>query len=240
MNKTEDHRKGHRARLKGKYYETGESALHDYELLEMLLFYSIPRRETKSLAKELIHYFGSLDNLLNADVQQIKNAVSGVGEETAILIKLTADLCKRAHNTRGKEEPITGVKQAAEHFKNLLENEASEKFAVMILDNGNRIQFLGVISDGTVSAAEVDLMKLTKLIAIHQASGIILGHNHPKGLAQVSGADVSTTLMIRDFINQLGVVLLDHIIIGENGAYSMRSDLEFNRYFDTDSNKRRY
>lgn len=230
--------KGHRARLKSKYYENGESALYDYELLETLLFYSIPRRDTKGLAKELINYFGSLDNLLNADVQQIEKAVSGVGEETAILIKLASDLSKRAHSARGKEETVTGVKQAAEHFKNLLENEITEKFAVMILDNSNKIQFLGVISDGTVSAAEVDLMKLTKLIALHQARGIILGHNHPKGPAQASGADVSTTLMIRDFINQLGVMLLDHIIIGSNGAFSMRSDLEFNRYFDTDSNKR--
>lgn len=230
--------KGHRERLRKKYSEKGENALLDYELLELLLFYSIPRRETKSLAKELINHFGSLDNLLNADAKQIETAVSGVGEESAALIKIAADLSKRARSTRGREETVTGVKQAAEHFKNLLENETAEKFAVMILDNSNKIQFLGVVSEGTVSAAEVDLMKLTKLIAIHQASGIILGHNHPNGPAQASGADVSTTLMIRDFINQLGVMLLDHMIIGSNGAYSMRSDLEFNRYFDTDSNKR--
>ena len=226
----DDYKAGHRKRVKEKYSEKGEGAFYDYQLLEMLLFYSIPRRDTKEIAKRLLDKFGSMDNLLNADIKQIIT-VKDVGEETAILIKLVADISKRALDGREKQVAVKSVKQAGEYFQRLLENEPKEKFAVLLFDNGNRVQFGGIIDGGTVGAMDMSMNNLAQLILVHQATGLIIAHNHPKGIAKASGADVSATLTIRDFVRRLGVKLIDHIIIGSNGIYSMRSDLEYNHYF---------
>lgn len=226
----EDNKAGHRDRVKKKYYDKGEGAFYDYELLEMLLFYSIPRKDTKDIAKELLKKFGSLDNLLNSDIQQIIT-VDGVGKETAILIKLTADIYKRALDGREKQITVRNTNQASEYFRKLLENEPKEKFAVILLDNGNKVQYSGVVAEGTFGMAAVSMQKLTQLINYHNATGIIIAHNHPKGIAKASDADINTTLEIRNFMKKIGVVLLDHIIIGSNRSYSMRADPDCKEYF---------
>ena len=226
----DDYKAGHRKRVKEKYAKKGEGAFYDYELLEMLLFYSIPRKDTKEIAKRLLSTFGSMDNLLNADIMQTAT-VEEVGTQTAILIKLVADISKRALDDREKQIAVKGVDQAGEYFRKLLKNEAVEKFAVLLLDNGNRVQFSGIIDGGTGGAMDISMNKLAQLIIVHQATGLIIAHNHPKGIAKASGADVSATLTIRDFVKKIGVKLMDHIIIGSNGVYSMRSDLEYNHYF---------
>ncbi|MCH5317217.1 MAG: RadC family protein [Eubacterium sp.] len=226
----DDYKAGHRKRVKEKYAKKGEGAFYDYELLEMLLFYSIPRKDTKEIAKRLLSTFGSMDNLLNADIMQTAT-VEEVGTQTAILIKLVADISKRALDDREKQIAVKGVDQAGEYFQKLLKNEAVEKFAVLLLDNGNRVQFSGIIDGGTGGAMDISMNKLAQLIIVHQATGLIIAHNHPKGIAKASGADVSATLTIRDFVKKIGVKLMDHIIIGSNGVYSMRSDLEYNHYF---------
>lgn len=222
---------GHRKRVKEKYSKQGEGAFYDYELLEMLLFYSIPRKDTKHIAKALLKKFGSMDNLLNADVLQI-SSVDEVGTETARLIKLVVDINKRALDSREKQTAVTSGKQAGEYFRRLLENEATEKFAVMLMDNGGKIIYSGIISEGTVSMADVSIRKLTNLVLIYGPTSLIIAHNHPRGLAEASDSDVNTTLAIREFMKKLEVTLSDHIIIGENGVYSMRHDINCNKYFE--------
>ena len=226
----EDYKSGHRDRMKKKYAEQGAGAFYDYQLLEMLLFYAIPRKDVKPIAKELLEKFGSMDNLLTADIQQI-SSVKGVGESTALLIKLVADINKNAIDGREKQIPVRSVKQASEYFKKLLENETKERFAVMLLDNGSKLQYSGIIGEGTFGMAEVPMKTLTRLVSDHHATGLIIAHNHPKGFAEPSDADIDITLVIRDFMKKLDVSLRDHIIIGANGVYSMRSDLRYNHYF---------
>ena len=226
-----DRKEGHRNRVKTKYFEKGEGAFFDYELLEMLLFYSIPRKDTKDIAKALLEKFGSLDNVLNADIRQL-TTVEGIGRESACLIKLVADLRERALDSRERQITIRSREQVIERFRKLLEEEPKENFAAMVLDNGNRIQFCGIVKEGSLGAVDAPLRELTYLVADKLATGIIIAHNHPKGVAKPSMADVNVTIRIRDFMKTLCVVLLDHVIIAPNGVYSMHADPQFKKFFE--------
>lgn len=225
---------GHRERMKNKYFDSGDSAFYDYQLLEMLLFFSIPRRDTKPIAKELLEVFGSMDDLLNASIERI-TSVKGVGSETARLIKLAGDVYKRSLDSREKQTAISGIKEAGICFKKLLENEPTEKFAVILLNNGGRIQYSGILGECSMENADVPIMKLVELISSRRASSVVIAHNHPNGLAEPSAADISKTLMLIDFVDKLNTVLADHVIIGSNGIYSMRCDPERNHYFSKNS-----
>lgn len=219
-----------RNQMKTDYSENGPGAFDDSQLLEMLLFYSVPSGDTKHLAEALLNKFGSLDNLLNAGIEQMALS-EDVNKKTALLLKLTADIGIRARRNSGGRCSAKSIEYAAEYFKNLLENEPDEKFAVMLLDGGNKVKYSGIISSGTVNTANVTMMKLTQLTLDNGATALIIAHNHPNGVAQPSEADVNTTILIRNFMKKLNVTLIDHIIIGADGTYSMRSDAKRAKYF---------
>lgn len=225
-----DPRTGHRERMKNKYSEQGDGAFYDYQLLEMLLFYSIPRKDTKPIAKALLETFGSMSNLQKASIQQI-SSVKGVGEETARLIKLTGDIYKRALDSKGNEPIVSGLRRTGEYFRVLLENEPTAKFAIMLLNNGGKLQFCDIIGDGSPETDDIPIMKITELVSARRASTVIIAHNHPKGRSKPSAADISKTQALIAFMKSLGAVLADHIIIGTDGIYSMRSDPEYVNYF---------
>lgn len=216
--------------MKTKYSQQGDGAFYDYQLLEMLLFYSIPRRDTKPIAKELLETFGSMNNLQKASIQQI-TSVKGVGEETARLIKLTGDIYKRALARKAKEITIGGTNDVAEYFKTLLENEKTEKFALMLLNNGSKLQFCDIIGDGSPEKADLPIMKITELVYTHRATTVIIAHNHLKCITEASASDIAQTQALFRFMDSLGILLADHIIVGTNGAYSMRTDPECVNYF---------
>ena len=220
-----------RKEMKSEYSGLGAGAFDDHRLLELLLFYSSVRENTELLAKELLEKFGSLDNLLNADIQQIA-LFKGLEEDAAQLIKLAADIGRRAVSDKENLRNAKSIKEAKEYFKRLLENEPNENFAAILLDGGNKVKFSGIISEGSVSTANIAMMKLTQLVLDHGAQTVIIAHNHPNGLAVPSKADIDTTDSIRDFMKQLNAELIDHIIIGSNDIYSMRSDPKCSGHFE--------
>ena len=226
----EDRKTGHRERMKTKYSERGDSAFYDYQLLEMLLFYSIPNEDTELLAKSLLDKFGSLDLLLNEDIEQIAFS-DGADKDDARLIKLVADIGRRAHSDIENLRSAKSIDDAADYFNRLLGSEPEENFAVMLLDSGNKVKYSGIISKGSVNTANVTMMKLTQLVLDNGAKALVIAHNHPNGIAKPSDTDKETTASIRDFMNRLGVALIDHIIIGADGIYSMRSDPNHRKYF---------
>lgn len=226
----ENYNAGNRKEMKTKYSRQGAGAFDDHQLLEMLLSYSSLRGDTEVLAKDFLDRFGSLDNLLNADIEHIAPSESETAD-AARLIKLTADIGRRALNDRENLRAAKSIEDATEYFKRLLENEPEENFAVILLDSGNKVKYSGIISAGSVNAANVTMMKLTELVLDHNAKSLIIAHNHPNGMAKPSAADVNTTTSIRDFMKRLGVKLIDHIIIGADGTYSMRSDPKHGKFF---------
>lgn len=227
----DDYAKGHRQRMRDKYLEEGAGAFHDYQLLELCLFYAIPRIDVKRIAKDLLQEFGTLDNVLSATPYQLMS-VDGVGENTAIFLNLIKNVNKKALLSRQEAESITGYSMAIDYFKDMFAFEENERFAVMLLDNYNKVKLCRFVGEGIVNVAEVSMRIITRYAMGCNASGMIIAHNHPRGLAIPSETDIDLTLKIRDFMKTLGVTLYDHVILGQDGAYSMRSSLKYNKYFD--------
>ncbi len=225
-----DYTSGHRKRLKEKY-KSDNNSLYDYELLELLLTYSIPRKDVKPIAKDLINHFGSFENIFSAKPELLMQ-VDGIGENSALLISLLNTInCKIRKNRNTNIKELNNSNETKEYFNNLLKDEKNEKIAVLSLDNSNRIISCRIISEGTVNLIEFSPRKIIEAVITDNASNVIISHNHPFGNAEPSAQDIDFTLKTRDLLRPLGINLFDHIIVGEKDVFSMRSSLRFVHYF---------
>ena len=216
--------KGHRQRLKKKFIETGIDALHDYEIVEFLLTYAIPRKDVKSLAKGLLRQFGSLKGLMDASLQDLES-VEGLGIHTAILIKLAKDLGTRYLKEKAKEKPqVTCTKELLDYCSSKMGGLKDEQFHVIYLDAQNRIIEAELIQEGIVNQAVVYPRKVLENALSQKASAIILVHNHPSGHIKPSDADIRLTRTIQETAKVLDILVHDHLIIGENRFFSFREE----------------
>lgn len=214
----------HRLRLKEKFVGSGVDAFHDYEVLELLLTYAIPRRDLKPLAKELLTQFGSLKGVLDApsgDLEQIK----GIGLHTALLIKLIKDVAALYLKERAKEKAqISCTRELFDYCQTAMGGLKDEQFRVIYLDAQNRIIDVETIQDGIVNQAVVYPRKVLEKALRRKASAIILVHNHPSGHVKPSEADIRLTRTIQETARMLDILVHDHIIIGENRFFSFREE----------------
>ena len=214
----------HRQRLKEKFVGSGVDAFHDYEVLELLLTYAIPRRDLKPLAKELLTQFGSLKGVLDApsgDLEQIK----GIGLHTALLIKLIKDVAALYLKERAKEKAqISCTRELFDYCQTAMGGLKDEQFRVIYLDAQNRIIDVETIQDGIVNQAVVYPRKVLEKALRRKASAIILVHNHPSGHVKPSEADIRLTRTIQETARMLDILVHDHIIIGENRFFSFREE----------------
>lgn len=226
-----DYHDGHRQRVRDKYAENPDNFKYDYEYLELLLMYSIPRRDVKDTAKELLKTFGSIDNVFNADYSQLC-AVKGVGENTAILISLVKDIEKQCKKSRNSNIKYVGDSESAvKYFKNLLDSENNEKMLLASVDNSNRIICCRTVGNGDVNHVDVSPRKIIETVMLDNPTKVIIAHNHPSGSAEPSINDIDFTLNVRNILASVNVELADHIIIGENDAFSMRNSYRYSKFF---------
>ncbi|MDE6111332.1 MAG: DNA repair protein RadC [Eubacterium sp.] len=233
MDKQQDNRIGHRKRMLKAFAERGSSSFEDYQMLEMLLFYVIPRKDVKPIAKNLLSDFGCLENVLAAHPNQLVNT-QGVGENTAVYLNLIYDIVKRLRDDRCKSYKfIEKLEDAVDYFKEMFQYEnRDERFAVMMLDNSNGIINCCFLSEGSVNSTEISIRKLVELVISFNAASVIVAHNHPNGVAYPSGEDINFTLNLRDMLSNIGVYLADHVILTQDEAFSMHADLKFINYFE--------
>ena len=218
------HQKGHRQRLKKRYSQSGIDTLHDYEVLELLLFYAIPRRDTKALAKDVIKRFGSLKKLMDADPKEIE-ALPGVGAQTALLIRLVRDLGALYLREKATETAqISSTKALLDYCMASMGGLKDERFNVIYLNAQNRIIKTEVIQEGIVNQAVVYPRKILEKALQHKASAVILVHNHPSGNITPSEADIRLTRTLQDTARVLDILIHDHIIVGENRYFSFREE----------------
>ena len=226
-----NHMSGHRQRLKDRYSAGSSNLTYDYEALELLLTYSIPRMDVKPAAKALIEKFGSLDNVFSADVSQLET-VPGIGRNSAILISLVHDLQKRcAKSKNSKVTRLGNADDAEEYFMNLLGSEELEKFVMVTLDNSNRIVASRILAAGSTKHLKVYSRDVVQYALFDKASRVLISHNHPGGGTMPSAADIDFTLDLRNTLNAVDIDLADHIIVGGDGAKSMRSCPTFRNFF---------
>jgi len=218
------HYLGHRKRLRDRYLAGGWEALHDYERVELLLTYALPRREVKPLAKDLLARFGGLRGLLDAPYEDL-TAVPGLGPYGAALIRLVKDLGAAYLLERAREGiQIACTADLIAYCKTALGGMRDERFYVVYLDTQNRLISLDLIQEGTVNQAFVPPRKVLEGALRHKASAMILIHNHPSGHVRPSEADVRLTRAVCEAASTLEIRVHDHVIVGGNDFFSFREE----------------
>ncbi len=214
---------GHRERLRERFRKGGMDALPDYELLELLLFYALPRRDTKDLAKRLIARFGSFAEVLNAPDGQVRE-VKDAGESVITLLALVRAASLRLAKAEIADRPLLGSwNEVLSYLKAAQGFATREQFRILFLDKKNRLIADEVQGQGTIDHTPVYVREVVKRALELHATAIVLVHNHPSGDPTPSRADIDMTKLIVDAARPLGVVVHDHIIVGKTSHTSFRA-----------------
>jgi DNA repair protein RadC len=236
------HYLGHRERLRERFSSVGPQALADYELIEMLLFFSIFRRDTKPLAKAMIERFGGLGALLAADPGRYAECLTALapppadaGEEpavirdddllfTRVLLKAVHELMQRVLKEEIKDRPVIGSWTALiDYLRLAMSHEPAEHFRILFLDRKNILVKDEVQSRGTVDHTPLYPREVVKRALELAASAIIMVHNHPSGDPTPSKADIEMTRQVVDALKSVGIEVHDHVIVGKTRHTSFKS-----------------
>ncbi|GJM02301.1 MAG: DNA repair protein RadC [Rhodomicrobium sp.] len=216
------HYQGHRARLRQKFRKNGADTFPDYELLEMLLFRAIPRRDTKPIAKELIAKFGSFADVINAPEARLKD-IDGIGEAVITELKIVKASALRLMQGELAKKPIISSWQAMlKYCVAAMAHEQREQFRIIFLDKRNQVIADEVQAEGTVDHTPVYVREVVKRSLEVGATAIILVHNHPSGDPTPSRADISMTKEIMGALEKINILVHDHIIVGRDGHASLK------------------
>ena len=208
---------GHRQRKRQQFLSHGPESMADHELLELALFYAIPRRDTNETAHRLLDQFGSLDRVLSAPEQELEK-VEGVGQGAAVLLRLMGSIGDRARRPGREEKIVASVDQAGAYFLRLLDGQRTEQLYQLCVDAKGK-----VLSQGQADMTVLSLRQVVENALLSGASGVFLGHNHPSGVALPSPADMEATTQVRDALKRLDIRLIDHIIVADGDYVSMAS-----------------
>jgi DNA repair protein RadC len=216
------HFHGHRDRLRQRFADQGADGLADYELLELVLFRSIPRQDTKPIAKALIDRFGSFTQVVSAQPKLLAE-VKGVGEKTVFDIRLVqASVTRLVKGKLQDRQILSSWADLLDYCKLAMAFEPREQFRVIFLDKKNRLIADEVQQTGTVDHTPVYPRELVRRALELSATALILVHNHPSGDPTPSSADIAMTNQIVEIAQPLGIQVHDHLIIARNGHASFR------------------
>ncbi len=212
--------KGHRQRIKDKYKKSGIDGWLDYEVLELVLSYAIARKDIKPIAKELISRFKTINGVLDADREELKN-VPGILEHAALFFSLLKDITiLYLENGLHNKDLLSSPEVVYDYLKASLKGSADEEFKTLFLNGRNQLIAIETLQTGTVNKSVVYPRKIVERALYHHAIGVIIAHNHPSGTLKPSKDDCAVTKSIKDALKTVEISLLDHIIIGGNDYFS--------------------
>lgn len=216
MSENKNVHEGHRQRLKNKFIENGFQGFEPHNILELLLFYSIPRKDTNEIAHNLINRFGSLKNVFNASYNELMT-VDGIKENSATLIKMVPQIAKEYVNSSlAKNAIFNNANSIGEYFINKYMGEKHEIVYIMLLSNKFELLSVEKIHEGSVSSAHVSTRKILEYVVKHNASMVVLAHNHPEGTVCPSMNDITTTANLMAALDACEVKFVEHFIIAGN------------------------
>jgi len=216
------HFSGHRERLRDRFRKGGSDALPDYELLELILFRALPRRDTKPLAKSLIKRFGSFAEVISANPERLKE-IKGIGENVVTEIKLVHAAALRLSQGEIMQRPaLSSWSLLIDYCRASMAFNEKEQFRILFLDKKNILIADEVQQEGTVDHTPVYTREVVKRALELAASSIILVHNHPSGDPTPSQPDIIMTQKIIEAAEKLNIKIHDHIIVGKQGHASFR------------------
>ena len=214
---------GHRERLRERFQKGGADGMPDYELLELVLFRAIPRRDTKDLAKRLLARFGSFAEVVNAPAERLKE-VQGAGEAVAGELRLMRAIALRLMRSDLMQRPaLSSSNEVLTYVRAAQAYETREQFRILFLDKKNKLIADEVQGQGTVDHTPVYVREVVKRALELSATALILVHNHPSGDPTPSRADIDMTKLIAEAARHLNIAIHDHIIVGRDGHASFRA-----------------
>ncbi|MBO5937093.1 MAG: hypothetical protein J6Q79_05690 [Clostridia bacterium] len=219
--------KGHREKVKKRYYETGLTSMPDHNILELLLFFGIPQKDTNPIAHELIDTFGSFSGVLEASKTDLQS-VKGMTENAACLLSMMLPIYKRyVSDLHKKKRKFDTEKDMADYLRPLYLDTPYERIYVMCFDLHDRMIACRVLSDGDRGSSYLDCARLASIVLEVKAKKIVLSHNHPNGTLTPSPDDVKVTVMAREMLEYFNVQLKDHIIVTDKSFFSMAKSPSF-------------
>ena len=211
---------GHRQRLIQRFLEEDLDNFEPHNVLELLLFYAIPRKDTNELAHVLMDTFGSLKGVFDAPYEELIK-VTGIGPNTAALLKLVPSLTRTYYSSDARSVILDTSEKSGEYFLPYYIGQTEEVVRLACLDAGGKVISNQILHRGSANAAEVNIRKIVNIALRNNAMGVILAHNHPGGLPLPSEEDVATTKSIREALMPMGILLMDHIIVAGQDYVSM-------------------
>jgi DNA repair protein RadC len=213
---------GHRARLLARFDSNGLSALHPHEIVELLLTFAIPRKDTKPLAKDLLRRFGSLTGVLHASAQQLQE-VSGMGTRTASLLSLVREVSATCLREKFDRKRLVHHRtDVDEYLRFHLGPRQTEYVAALFLDNTHCVLGVEILAEGTANQCAVYPRSVVEKALTYKASSFVLAHNHPGGSKEPSAADWQLTKRLCEIGALLDMPMIDHVIIARDGVVSLR------------------
>jgi DNA repair protein RadC len=210
----------HRKRLRERFRKNGAEGMHDYEILELLLTYAVPRKDVKPRAKDLLKRFGSLAGVLDAGQKELEE-VSNIGPISSTLIRLVKETCGVYLAEKMKNKDVLSSPQAVLDFARVkLAGLPHEAFMIIFLNAKNKVLDYKVLQEGTVDRAVIYPRRMVEEALAHHAAGIILVHNHPSGDSEPSPEDKQLTRILTEAARTIDLRVLDHIIVGKEGYCS--------------------
>lgn len=211
----------HRKRVRNKFMKYGIDAFEPHEVLEFLLFWAIPRKDTNILAHKLINKFGSIAAVLDAPYNSLLE-IDGIGESTAIFLKLLPSIARVYEEEKFLiKSKIPSMEECCHKLVLKFIGRNEEAVALMLFDSKGKIVFEGIINKGSVNAVEIYSRRIVELISSYFATSLILAHNHPSGVAIPSKEDIRSTDKLARILESMHVKFLDHIIVADDDYVSM-------------------
>ena len=223
---------GHRDRLRDEFLNLGENqSMHDHKLLEMLLFYAIPRKDTNTIAHELLNTFGSFSAVFDADVEALAE-IKGMTKNAAVLIKTIVPIIRKYVDSKGDAPNcIKSFEDLGNFFMAKYLGTKSETVSMLCLNGKGEILSFEIISDGDLDSAGLSIRTILEKVIKTSATAVVLAHNHPSGIALPSAQDIAVTKMVADALHTISVHLVDHIIIVDNDYVSMAQSSKYEHIF---------
>ena len=212
---------GHRQRLKERFLKDGLDHFEEHQVLELLLFYGIPQRDTNEIAHELIRKFGSLPRVLEATPEELSE-VKYVGDNVTTLFKLITAVARYYQVSRAmQEEILTSIDACGKYLVPFFYERTNETVFLLCLDAKCKVLCCEKVGEGSVNSAGVPIRKIVEMALKENATSVILAHNHPSGLAIPSGEDIQTTRRVALALDAVEIGLVDHIIVADNDWVSL-------------------
>ena len=213
--------KDHRQRVRERYLKEGLDGFSEVQVLELLLFYVIPRQDTNPIAHRLLDQFGSLYQVLEAPVEELEK-VEGIGPNAALLLSLITAVARvYAVNRTEKQKILRTIEDCGEYLKSFFIGRRSEMVYLLCLDAKCKVLGCREIGEGSVNSANVPIRRIVETALGLNATSVVLAHNHPSGIALPSGEDVLTTHRVAAALSTVDIVLVDHIVVADDDYVSM-------------------